>query len=339
MWFESLTGFREETPEQVRANIVVKADRMICKVNGREMVCGYLETPTLADLRGRVRDAGVPSGTMRLSEIVSDVQRLHQDPGNAGALFQVASQFNLLEMVSSSVTPEHGVGIYEQDWTQGPACAMACGAGTIFRNYFADVNGQIGQSASNQIDCLRDLGHALDNSDERLWRMRNGYALASAEGLAEISQRIASSGNSDLDRLRERLRIGIHSDTQVTIGEVDHTVTQAYCSALPVAYSPHSPDLWASFAQLVLEASYEATICAGTLNSARTGNNKVFLTLLGGGVFGNREDWILGAIGRAIRTFAQTPLDVSIVSYGRPNPCIGELIRTCTTSTGCRESV
>ncbi len=50
-------------------------------------------------------------------------------------MFQVASQFNLLEMISPNVTPDDGIGIYENDPTQGPACAIACGAGTIYRNY------------------------------------------------------------------------------------------------------------------------------------------------------------------------------------------------------------
>ena len=76
----------------------------------------------------------------------------------------------------------------------------------------------------------------------------------------------------------------------------------------------------------MLEASYEATLCAGVLNQARTGNNSVFLTLVGGGVFGNDTDWILAAIKRAVGLFADTGLDVSVVSYGRSNPVVQELI-------------
>ena len=49
-------------------------------------------------------------------------------PENAGALFQVASQLNLLEMTGPEVTPEDGVTIYQDDRTQGPACAIAAGA-------------------------------------------------------------------------------------------------------------------------------------------------------------------------------------------------------------------
>ncbi len=91
-------------------------------------------------------------------------------------------------MVSPDVTPEHGVGIYENDFTQGPACAIAAGAGTIYRNYFAVISDQVGQSARNQIDCLADIGVALGNSEQELWEMRNGYALASREGLIGITR-------------------------------------------------------------------------------------------------------------------------------------------------------
>ena len=32
--------------------------------------------------------------------------------------------------------PEDGVTIYSADPTQGPACALACAAGSVYRNYF-----------------------------------------------------------------------------------------------------------------------------------------------------------------------------------------------------------
>lgn len=44
-------------------------------------------------------------------------------------------------------------------------------------------------------------------------------------------------------------------------------------------------------AQLVLDAGYEATLLAGVLNSQRGGSNIVLLTLLGGGAFGNANEW------------------------------------------------
>jgi len=326
MWFETLTGFREESPQQVRENLVVEGNVMKSLVNGNSFIWGELETPSLSELRERVRAVGYKTGKVALREIVADVRQLHLDTANEGALFQVASQFNLLEMAGPSTTPERGVGIYEYDHTQGPTCAIAAGAGTIYRNYFANVNGQTGQSADNQIDCLADLGLALGNSNNNLWEMQNGYAFASENGLNEISQRLRASNDEEVDALRQLLRIGIQWNTQVTPDNAKHLVSQAYCSALPVGYSSHSPALWQDFARFVLEASYEATICAAILNSARNGSNKLYLTLVGGGVFGNDYDWIANGILRALDLYRDADLEIGIVSYGRSNPDVQRII-------------
>lgn len=147
-WFEKLTGFREELPQQVRNNLIADDGKIKSLVNGRTLVAGRLEIPSLGELKQRIRDI-TRTGKLSLREVVANVQSLHTNPANAGALFQVASQFNLLEMVSPNRTPEEGVGIYDRDRTQGPACAVAAGAGTIYRNYLVPVNGQIGQSTAN----------------------------------------------------------------------------------------------------------------------------------------------------------------------------------------------
>ena len=314
MWFEKLTGFKEDSSEYVRSNIELSNGIMTSLVNGNSFKYGRLEIPTLEALRNRI-PLNSFNDRIRISEIVGNVQALHTDSENEGALFQVASQFNLLEMVSPRITPEEGVGIYEIDKTQGPACAVAAGAGTIFRNYFVEVNEQIGQSSKNQIDCLSDIGFALGNENSQLWSMKNGYAIAEETGLFNITKQLKAKNEIDYERLLGKLRIGIQFDTQVTLDNCKHTVSQAYCSALPVAYSQHSADLWTEFAKLILNATYEATFYAGLINYLNTGNNKIFLTLVGGGVFGNSNDWIISAIRRAVIKFSNTPLDISIVSY------------------------
>jgi len=325
-WFENLTGFAETSPEKVRRNITVEGETLTSHVNGNVMVCGSLETPSLAELRERVCSCDPVDGRISVRETVSDVQALHADVTNAGSLFQVASQFNLLEMTSPDITPEHGVGIYENDHTQGPSCAVAAGAGTIYRNYFANVNGRTGQSENNQIDCLGDLGVALGNSDGRLWSMRNGYALASPSGLMEISSRLRSSTEEERDQLRRLLRVGIQWSTQVTLNECAHRVSQAYCSALPVTCSDHPSGLWEDFARLVLEAAYEATICAAILNRLSSGNNHLFLTLLGGGAFGNETDWITESIHRALALYEDRDLDVAIVTHRASKKYVRQLV-------------
>jgi len=106
-------------------------------------------------------------------------------------------------------------------------------------------------------------------------------------------------------------------------------VSQIYCSALPVAYSQVESLYWEYFARVILEATYEATLYAGVLNMENNNSNKVFLTLVGGGAFGNKEDWILESLQKAIRKFKSVPLDIKIVSYGKSKPnlikCIDEI--------------
>jgi len=327
MWFKDLVGFEETTPENARSKLSIEDRYLVSHITGGRYHIGTLSTPSLAELRQHA-SALACGEPIELSEIVSDITRLHTDPENAGALFQVASQFNLLEMVSPNVTPEQGVGLYDHDHTQGPACAIACGAGTIYRNYFVPVGEQIGQTATTQIDCLRDLGEMLGNDDGHLWTMRNGYALPSSDGLQEIDKVLSSGDDEVRDQLKSALRIGIMEDTQVTLGEANHLVTQAYCSALPVAYANLPTWLWERFARLILEASYEATLHAAVLNRDRTGNKTVFLTLLGGGAFGNKTSWIIDSIELALSKFQDSGLDIQFVSYGISNPALAKLIQS-----------
>ena len=324
-WFTKLVGFSERSPNEVRSCIAVQGNQLTSRVNGATYQCGLLEILSLHELRKRVASIGCLSGKLTLAELVGDVKALHTDIVSAGATFQVASQFNLLEMVSPSVTPEQGIGIYEGDPTQGPACAIACGAGTIYRNYFIELNGQIGQSETMQVDCLADMGNALGNSDNRLWKMRNGYALPSAGGLKEVTARLRSMTETELDATREKLQIGVQWDTQVTLKGSEHLVSQVYCSALPVAYSGLASAQWEPFARLVLEAAYEATFAVAALNAANTGNKNVYLTLLGGGAFGNDQTWILDAIRLAATKYKDVGLEVKIVSFRHSNPAVRKL--------------
>jgi len=331
-WFQRLTGIEEQSPEQVRDQLSVDGDCIFCP-DGKRIAFGRLETPQLSELRGAIADWKDVSRTSTLSEIVGDVRQLHADPANAGAFFQVASQFNLLEMTGPNVTPERGVGIYENDSTQGPACAIACGAGTIYRNYFAGFDGRIGQTADKQIDCSADLGRQLGNTDQRFWKMQNGYLFPTDDGLAEITETIRSASQADRDALLGQLRIGLQLDAEVTLDGATHRVSQAYCSAAPVAYGRQPTDDWTEFAKLILDAAYEATLAAAAINANQSGNRVVYLTLLGGGVFGNRDRWIITAIERAFQKHSKQGLDIRIVSYRQSKPAVAELVKRMNTQS------
>ena len=324
-WFEKLTGFREDGYEETRARLEVEGERLRSQINGESYGIGELELVSLKALRERAKSAGNLPGRIKASVVTGDVRHMHRSSENAGALFQVASQFNLLEMVSPDVTPEHGVTRYQSDATQGPACAIAAGAATIYRNYFVPIEGNHGQTENRQLDGLADLGAALSSALKlpvgKLWRMQNGYALATQTGLDAIARHLETLGTDEIQFLRGKLRIGIHRDVEVTDVAVPERprVSQSFCSALPVAYSRVPPAYWEPFALLVLEAAYEATMWATVLNAQRGASNVVFLTLLGGGAFGNHGRWIHAAIRRALELMANFDLDVRLVSYGTPS--------------------
>ncbi|MDF1585901.1 hypothetical protein [Marinimicrococcus flavescens] len=331
-WFEKLTGFRERDYDEARSRLEVAGERLVSKVNGASYRTGRLELLSLGDLRARGR-AALAEGRLKVGQVVGDVRRMHREPANAGALFQVASQFNLLEMTGPSITPEHGVTRYQGDPTQGPACAIAAGAATIYRNYFVPLGGGAGQRADRQIDALADLGGRLAADlgvePRSLWAMRNGYALPSAAGLGRITGHLRELDDAARDRLRERLSIGLHWDVEATeaSGPQRPIVSQAFCSAMPVSYSGMGSREWDPLGPLVLEAAYEATLWAAVLNAQRGSSPVVYLTLLGGGAFGNPDGWIHAAIRRALRLLGNTGLDVRLVSYRQPSPATERLVR------------
>lgn len=143
--------------------------RLMSKANNKWFNVGRLTTPDLALLREQVTRQGQRSaqppppvrknasdsslgGIYIVHEAVSDVLPLHSQYPRA--TFQAASQMNCLEFPNQYVTsfpthmtidcnilrmhtvPEDGVTIYAADPTQGPACALACAAGSVYRNYF-----------------------------------------------------------------------------------------------------------------------------------------------------------------------------------------------------------
>ncbi len=332
-WFHALTGFREGswTQTQRRLSVVEGVLQADGRSTGHQV--GHFEMLSLAALREQAARVPSPGRPGSVDIVVGDVQAFHRDTAGHGALFQVASQFNCLEMVSPQVTPEEGVTRYAGDATQGPACAMAAGAATIYRNYLVSCGEGRGQTRDRQLDgsaALRavmasDLGCRPDD----LWQMENGYALFSADGLAQVDDLLARCSDAQRDRYRELLQVGVQWQASVTLPGTPATqrVSQAFCSALPVAYNRERLTRWAGLATLVLEAAYEATLLAGRLNHAQTGNPRVYLTLLGGGAFGNRREWIFAAVERALQRADAAGLAVSIVSYGRPDADLVAFVR------------
>eukprot|EP00981_Chlorochromonas_danica_P002149 scaffold428_cov168-Ochromonas_danica.AAC.14 len=380
LWFEKLFGFpetRQEGQYEIQDYFELSPNEkknitMTSRQNKRTFHVGQFTRPTLQSIRSLALDAlsqpHCPAAlTLRVSHIIfGDVLvEHHRYPL---ATFQAASQLNCLEFPNPKALPEHGITAYSTDRTQGPACALACPAGTLYRNYFMTVYNpstgdyETGQRRSLQVNNLEELEVALNNNEEQYWQVENGYTFSTEEGLARLNQRLEAL--EDYDDLCDLVKIGWQRDTEVVFQdrfvEVERKeeepvvlVSQVYCSALSVAYSGVAQRHWETFARLVLEANYEASIWAAILNmvhhhpdlrhtaspphhhnddnnnnnnnyqthlhdirdhtslstspphppsSSRSNgrdSDKLFLTLLGGGVFGNALEWIVESMARA----------------------------------------
>ncbi|KDO32584.1 hypothetical protein SPRG_03058 [Saprolegnia parasitica CBS 223.65] len=324
-WFKTLFGFREKglAYDEVQAKFEIVNETQLCSLtNGKTYDIGTFECLSLATLRDHAMCVG-RLGHVRLTHAASkDVFLLHCDPRNRHATFQAASQFNCLEFAHPRARPEDGVTIYAHDMTQGPACAIAAGPGTVFRNYFASPDAdQQGQRAASQINNLEDVEDMLDNERHQYFRVVNGYTDATNASLQRLNDVLETANTDDLENA---LKVGVHWNVEVPFqaryrpsspSSDKQLVTQVYCSAISCGYSYASATAWAPFASLVLRASYEATLWAAIINASITGSTQVFLTVLGGGVFGNKTAWILDAIAVAVAKCHAFDLDVVIVHY------------------------
>jgi hypothetical protein len=72
MWFKKLTGFTEESPQQVRTNITVNGSTLKSLVNEKVLVCGELKIPSLAELRESVRSSEYKVGQISVREVVAN---------------------------------------------------------------------------------------------------------------------------------------------------------------------------------------------------------------------------------------------------------------------------
>ena len=84
----------------------------------------------------------------------------------------------------------------------------------------------------------------------------------------------------------------------------------------------------APLAKIVLDATYEATLAAAALLARERGARvTVVLTKVGGGAFGNRSQWIVDAIARALDLFKAHPLDVQLLHYGPVEGMYGKALK------------
>eukprot|EP00929_Paragymnodinium_shiwhaense_P109814 TRINITY_DN76354_c0_g1_i1.p1 TRINITY_DN76354_c0_g1~~TRINITY_DN76354_c0_g1_i1.p1 ORF type:complete len:639 (+),score=136.65 TRINITY_DN76354_c0_g1_i1:87-2003(+) len=332
-WFEDYFGFEEDTRREFGFGATKKhfsffRGLLTCQPGngGRERTfqVGSFDILTLKKLREMHADEKIEAvsyykklGKLSFQNIVGDTAALHQDPANAGAVFQVCSLYNCLESVPPGTGPESGISMYAGVPVQGSAAAVACPAATVWRNYFAN-------DSPKSLNCLAELEKFVKNDEEGYWTVRNGYCLpVHAGSIAEISQSVANDPGL-ADEVRAHVGVGIHWETEPSAGSGEivrqplHCVCQIFCSAPPLGFCKRLARAsdWQGLAHALLDGVYDATLTAAAyLAATRKERVQVYLTLVGGGALGCRHDWIMDAIERALVAHGNDPLDVHLVHF------------------------
>jgi hypothetical protein len=324
-WFENYFGFKEKdylSTKQKLANILTREQVGLFEIESNGILHEKLDM-IMGDFNEERRKK---HGVVLLENIVKDCKELHHEPN---VTIQVASQFNCLEMVNPSVTPEDGITIYQNDKTQGPMCAMCCPAGLAYRNYLYNE----GQTKTKQIDMTNAFFEYLKKFDPKInHTMRNGYLFIESNQMLE---RINNVLRDPDHRRNARLLImsGNHMDMEVDkmMNKKLTRVNHVYCSGLPISYNSLDPNLWDGLAEIFLEAMYENTLMIACLNNYMNGkNNPCYLTKIGGGVFGMKQFQISRAIQRACNVVAKKGhnLNVKIVHYKKIDPLYESISHT-----------
>ena len=244
----------------------------------------------------------------RLSNIVGEISQLQSNISNNRATFQVASQFNAQEYVSpivvlNTITP------YINDKTQGPAASISCAPAALYRNYYL--------KSLNMLDIFERL---IGNNGNKYFVMKNGYLLSTIDRLILLNDYLRSISADSRTVLKNCIKTVVVYNTQVVPS--NQLITQVYCSAPAISYSPNNipADLWIPLTTLILEAHYESTFIAAirsaSSNVGYIGSNKLYLTTIGGGVFGVDRQLIHSIIINTFNKYKQYSLDVYIVTFG-----------------------
>ncbi|KKQ33566.1 MAG: hypothetical protein US49_C0001G0246 [candidate division TM6 bacterium GW2011_GWF2_37_49] len=366
--FDQLMGMSEVDFKYKASEVVIKAriskDAQNCYwINGADdklYRCGRFEVMTLGDLRRQaMAKADALKGTInqiRFSVIYSkspkkckqlDVTYLEAQPENKDAVFQVASNYNALESTTYTWLPD--LNYYYLDNTQGPAASIAAFPGLVLRHFYffmkdekRNNNFMLWRQREQKTANIRD-----DNDFDMQLNLLDGLGVNTQNGyIWGTGEAGAGSGIENIkDENADKFKIGFHRDIQVTFVQSKNyyythfyqpsqTVNQVFAAAVNLTQAKDlcpeiksmSDDKKHEIAQLILNWTYESTLKAAIV----AGKKKVFLTLIGGGAFGNKREWIEEAIVQAVNdsVLKNSGLEIILNNWGsEPSAVLKALIK------------
>jgi len=300
--------------------------------NNKLFRCGHFQAKPLSDLENTWKSLAHPGkGSFSLFKgqgtrtkkgfFLIDIGAQQAAPENCGATFQIASNFNCLEFVNNQDSAKNGITKYIYDKTQGPEASISAAPATLLRNYFLpEINLLDYFDGNNKIPHIPVI---------------NGYISLSKNNVATLSVKT-------LKKYADWIKIGIHSSVQVTTGlcknnmltickNPQQQVNQIFTATIDLGRTSGSTH-WKLmqkksctkkleiFARMLLRAAYRGTILTAAQIAAQKenplpGKNKVYLTMIGGGVFQNKEKWIIDSIVACKNIIQESGLNVILTLF------------------------
>lgn len=333
--FENVMGISEKSFQQLplyKQSSYLQNGYLVNQKTGTRYATGLFEQKSLEDLRAEL--AKKPAGKGCTFHVIEgfdkpweswfrhkvDITALQADPKNKDAVFQVASNFNALE---GNGDPRMGIMPYLSPslYVQGEAAVLSAMPGTIYRMYYAPHVIQ-GKKYYGQLEKQVNFLQNFSSTNPPFIPVKNGY-LGSIQDIGMFD--IAS--HEQIQEYTGRVVLGFHEGIQVTGGlgpqkselpiykavkitDDTQRVNQVFAAAM---MNPSSANLGEQkLARILLNAAYERIL----KYSEAKNKKKVFLTLIGGGVFNNKLTWIADAIEKAVRgCLNQGNLDIYLVVY------------------------
>lgn len=223
-----------------------------------------------------------------------------------GDTFQVASQFNALEMINQNKTPMDGINIYVDDHTQGPRAAMAVLPGTFVRNYLYPIE------FGTQFNALRDLGLSH----------LNGYLVwgnTPEKVLTVVKRNIM---NIRIPAMIYAQVIGITENNGNLVGHrTGHRIHQVFSSAVPVDSYMNSGKIETqmNIAKIIIDVQYRALIALSCLLHYYQGSTesriRINLTLIGTGAFRVPRDVVIDILNQVLDSYSKYPIDLIVHGF------------------------
>jgi hypothetical protein len=291
-WFEQLIGRPESEFNYTLAEVPTE----------HQPAMGQFSQPTINELKALVTTSfGVnnPNGVKLQVDYRTSYGHMHAFDTSAlqftapeNALFQVASNFNCLEVPKMNYDPFNGYFLTGQmtDMTQGPSASGGAAFGAM----------------------LRLLEHRIKPID----------LLSNVPEISSKNGKVPYDWNSNVNILEiDQIKVGLHRNVRATFRRMSDNF----------AYNPKGPLINQVFtstcicentlpnglSRSLLEAAYEGTYLSAVVTKAPM----VVLTLIGGGVFCNNHKLIIDAMMKAHDKYSQYLAKDCIVKLPIFTPC------------------